>query len=98
MDVPSGDISPGAHSVIFKLQQPWLMRHRTVTDGLSVTVLDAGLFVDADHVVIGSQRESVEQSEIQVQDACRLFFEEGIPWKEPAPMHPRSTASQAISA
>ena len=49
VDVPSGNVGPGAHSVIFKLHQPCLMRPGTDTDGLSVTGLDTGLFVGTDH-------------------------------------------------
>lgn len=89
VDIPGGKIGPGAHSVVFELNTSWLMRHRTGADGLSVTGLDAGLFVGADHVVIWPQRESVEQSEIQVQDTSRLFSEEGVPREKPTPMHPR---------
>ncbi len=87
--IPSDKISPCAHSVIFKLHESWLMRHGTDADDLSVTGLDAGFFVGADHVIIWSQRDSIEQSEIQVQDGGRSFSEQRVPRKKPTPMHPR---------
>jgi hypothetical protein len=89
VDVPSGNVGPGAHSVIFKFHQPCLMRPGTDTDGLSVTGLYTGLFVGTDHVAIWFQWDSVEQSEIQVQDTSHPFSKEGVPRKKPAPMHPR---------
>ena len=87
--IPSGKMGPCTHSLIFKLHESWLMRHGTDTDDVSVTGLDAGFFVGADHVVIWSQRDSIEQSEIQVQDASRSFSEQRVPREKPAPMHPR---------
>lgn len=87
--IPSGKISPCPHSVIFKLHESWQTRHGTDTDDLSVAGLDAGFFVGADHVVIRPQGDSIEQSEIQVQDASRSFCEQWVPRKKPTPMRPR---------
>ncbi len=57
VDIPGGKIGPGAHSVVFELHAPWLMRHRADADGFSVSSLDTGLFVSTDHVVILAPRE-----------------------------------------
>ena len=89
VNIPSGKIGQGTFSFIFELHTPWLMRHGTDTDGLPVTGLDTGLFVGTDHVVIRSQGNSVENSEIEVQDTSRLFGEERVSREKPAPMHPR---------
>jgi hypothetical protein len=60
VDIPGGNISPCAHSFVFELHKPRLMRYGTDADGLSVTSLYTGLFVGTDCVVIGSQGCSVE--------------------------------------
>lgn len=89
VDIPGGKIGPGAHSVVFELHTPWLMRHRTYADGFSVSSLDTGFFVSTDHVVIWPQGNSFEQSEIEVQDPSGFFCEKRVPRKKPTAMHPR---------
>ncbi len=89
VDIPSGEICQRTFSFIFELHSPWLMRHGTCTDGLPVTGLDTSLFVGTDHVFIRPQGNSLENSEIEVQDTNGLLCEERVSREKPAMMHPR---------
>lgn len=89
VNIPSGKICQRAFSLIFKLHTPWLMGPRTDTDDPSMSGLDTGLFVRTDHVIIWPERNSVKNSEIEVQDTSGLFGEERVSREEPAPMCPR---------
>ena len=89
VDIPSCDIGQGSHSFVFELYASWVMRHGASGDSLSVASLDTGLFVGADHVVIWPQRDSIEESMIQIQDAGSLFCEKRVPRQKPAMMRPR---------
>lgn len=88
MDIPSGEIGQGPLPLVFKLHKPWLMRHGTGADELSVSGLDTGLLVGTDDVVIRSQRNSLEKSEIEVQDTSGFFRKKRVPREQPAPMRP----------
>ena len=89
VDIPSGEIGQGAFSLVFKLHKPWLMRQGTDTDEFSVSGLNTGLFIGTDHVFIGPQGGSLENAEIEIQDASGPFCEERVPRKKPGPMRPR---------
>jgi hypothetical protein len=88
VNIPSAKICQRAFSLIFKLHTPWLMRPRTDTDEPSMSGLDTGLFVRTDHVVTWPERNTVKDSEIEVQDTSGLFGEERVSWEEPTPMCP----------
>jgi len=89
VDIPSGKICQGAFSLVFKLDTPWSIRLRACVDELSVSGLNTGLFVGTDDVVIRSQRNTLENSKIEVQDGGGSLREPRISWIEPTPMHPR---------
>ncbi len=89
VDIPRGKIGQSTLSFVFKLYKPLPVRQRTDTDELSMSGLNAGLFITTDHVVIRSQRGSFEPSEIEVQDTSGPFSEERVPWKQPTPIQPR---------
>lgn len=89
VDIPSGKVGQCAHSFVFEFHAPWLMRQRSHTDELSVSGLNAGLFIRADHVVIRPQGAPFEHAEIEVQDSGCLFSEERVSRKKPTPMLPR---------
>src|SRR4030042_5538911 len=58
VDIPGGKIGQSTLSFVFKLDKPLPVRQRTDTDELSMSGLNAGLFITTDHVVIRSQRDS----------------------------------------
>lgn len=89
VDIPSGNIGQGPFSFVFELHASWVMQHGASGDSLSVASLDTGLFVGADHVVIWPQRNTIEESIIQVQNAGSLFCEKRVARKKPAVMAPR---------
>jgi hypothetical protein len=89
VDIPGSKIGQSTLSFVFKLNKPLPARQRTDTDELSMSGLNAGLFIRADHVVMRSQGGSFEPSEIEVQDTSGLFCEERVAWKQPTPIQPR---------
>lgn len=89
VNVPSGNIGQGPLSFVFELHASWVMRDGAGADGLSVASLNTGLFVGTDHVVIWPQRNTIEESIIQVQDSSSLFSEKRVARRKLAVMHPR---------
>ncbi len=89
VNIPSGNIGQGPLSFVFELHASWVMWHGASADGLSVASLDTGLFIGADHVVTWPQRNTIEESIIQVQAAGSLFCEKRVPRQKLTMMRPR---------
>ena len=89
VDIPRGKVGQCAHSLVFKLHAPWLMRLRSRADQHPASGLNTSLFVSADYVVIGSQENSLKNSEVEIQDTSGLFCETLVPWEKPTPILPR---------
>lgn len=88
VNIPSGNVGQRAFSFVFGLHTAGLIRHRTVSQGLSAACLDTGFFIGTDHIVIRPQRDSLEYPEIQIQDARRSFRKERVSGKDPTPVIP----------
>ena len=52
--------------------------------------LDTGLLVRGEHKIIGSQRLSLPQALIEIEDGTGLFHKQWIARKDPASMSPRT--------
>ncbi len=89
VNIPSGNIGQGPFSFVFELHASGVMRHGASGDSLSVASLDTGLFVGADHVVIWSQGNTIEESIIQIQNTSSFFPEKRVAREKPGVMGPR---------
>src|SRR5688500_2294713 len=88
MDVPGGEIGPGAGPLIFVLDPDRLARPRRQRGMLAPACLDAGLLVGAQHIIAPSQGKTLPAPLIEIEDATGLGGEVGIAREDPAAMAP----------
>lgn len=98
MDIPSCQIGPGALAEILVLDSPGAMRSQRQTPMLSVSGLDAGLFIRREDEFIPSQWGALPSALIQVEDDTRLDSKLRIAGENPTPMSPRTEGIPAEPA
>src|SRR5688572_9169336 len=88
MDIPGGEIGPGAGPLIFVLDPDRLARPRRQRGMLAPARLDAGLLVGAQHIVAPSQGNPLPAPLIEIEDAAGFGSEVWIAREDPAAMAP----------
>ncbi len=90
MDVPGGQVGPGAPAVIFVFHPHGRPRLRGAGRMAAHPGLDAGLLVGAEHEVLRVQGFSRPLPGVQVEDPPGLGGEVRIAGKDPGPVLPRA--------
>jgi len=55
----------------------------------AVECLELGLLIRGDHVVVGAERDAVDDAGVEVEDPSCLGGEVGVAGKDPRPVAPR---------
>ena len=90
--IPSCQIGQRSLALILVFDTHTLFRSRGNDRMLTTSGLNTGLLVGGNHVFIVTQRLALPDTLIKVKDTPRLFFQVGIPRKDPAPMLPRTNS------
>ena len=90
MDIESGDVRPGAATIVFVFDEHGTIRRWRQRCMFAPPGLDAGLFVSRDDIFVALEGLAIPGARIQVQYPAGLDGKGGVTGKDPATMTPRT--------
>jgi len=89
-DIPSRQVDPSSLSLVLVLDESCSSRGGRKGRMLAMTRLNPSLLVGREHKIFGTQRLSLPEALVEIEDRSGLFHKQWITRKDPASMPPRT--------